>query len=480
MVGPTSSTLAVCRPVFVRLVSKACPESCDICRWRPGHPASHGSGVTLTADVVVVGAGVIGTSTAFELAKTGRRVLVVDKLAGPGQGSTSASSAVVRFNYSTFDGIASAWESRHHWVNWADHLGGVAVRGPLARLRPTGFVMLDAPVAPKKWVLATFDQLGVPYEDWDPTALAVRVPGLDPGRFWPPKRLDDEAFWAEPVGQLGAFFTPDAGFVEDPQLAAINLAGAAGRRGVSFLFRRQVIAVRQTGGRVDGLELDDGQRIHAPVVVNVAGPWSSALNRIAGVGADFRVSVRPMRQEVHHVPAPPGFNQGERLGPVIADMDLGTYLRGTPGDGLLIGGTEPECEPLQWLDSPEDASLNPTLSLFETQVTRVARRFPGLTVPGAPRGIAGVYDVASDWTPIYDRTSLDGFYVAIGTSGNQFKNAPLAGRFMTAIIGAVEDGHDHDADPVCHVGEYTGAKINLGTFSRKRAVNTASSGTVMG
>jgi sarcosine oxidase, subunit beta len=91
-----------------------------------------------------------------------------------------------------------------------------------------------------------------------------------------------------------------------------------------------------------------------------------------------------------------------------------------------------------------------------------------------------VYDVASDWTPIYDRTSLEAFYVAIGTSGNQFKNAPLAGAFMAAIVAAVESGHDHEAEPVRHVGQYTGARINLGTFSRKRPVNTASSGTVMG
>lgn len=434
----------------------------------------------LTADAVVVGAGVIGASTALELARTGRRVLVVDKLAGPGQGSTSASSAIVRFNYSTFDGIAAAWESKHHWDNWADHLGGVADHEPLASFWRTGLVMLDVPVAPKKRVLAIFDDVGVPYEDWDADVLAAQVPGLDPSRFWPPKRLDDEAFWADPDGRLGAFFTPDAGFIDDPRLAAVNLADAAQRRSVRFLFRRQVTAIRQASGRVCGLELADGQQIDAPVVVNVAGPWSSALNRLAGVGADFTVSVRPMRQEVHHVPAPPGFNPGQRLGPVIVDLDVGTYLRGTPGDGLLVGGTEPDCEPLQWLNSPEDASLNPTLALFEAQVTRAARRFAALAVPRTPRGIAGVYDVASDWTPIYDRTALDGFYVAIGTSGNQFKNAPVAGRFMAAIVSAVEDGHDHDVDPVRHVGQYTGAEINLGAFSRKRAVNTASSGTVMG
>jgi sarcosine oxidase subunit beta len=438
------------------------------------------NGVGMTADAVVVGAGVIGASTALELAKTGRRVLAVDKLAGPGLGSTSASSAIVRFNYSTVDGVATAWESKHHWVYWADHLGEAAGHEPLACFRRTGMVMLDAPVAPKKRVLSLFDDVGVPYEDWDADTLAARVPGLDPGRYWPPKRLDDEAFWADPDGRLGAFFTPDAGFIDDPQLAAVNLAGAAQRRGVAFLFRGQVVAVRQADGRVCGLDLGNGQQIDAPVVVNAAGPWSSALNRMAGVGADFTISVRPMRQEVHRVPAPPSFNQDHRLGPVIADLDLGTYLRGTPGDGLLVGGTEPDCEPLQWLESPEDAGPNPTPSLFDAQVTRAARRFPALAVPRVPRGITGVYDVASDWTPIYDRTSLEGFYVAIGTSGNQFKNAPLAGEFMAAIVTAVEDGHDHDTEPVRHVGQYTGAEINLGTFSRKRPVNTASTGTVMG
>ena len=436
--------------------------------------------MTETADAVVVGAGVIGASTAFELAKTGRRVVVADMLPGPGQGSTSASSACVRFNYSTLDGVAAAWEAHHHWAHWAEHLEHPAGAGPLARLQQTGLVMLDAPVAPKKRVLDLFDEVGVPYEDWDAAALASRVPGIDPGRFWPPKRLDDDAFWAEPDGQLGAFYNPDGGFVDDPQLAAENLAAAAARRGVSFRFRTMIVGVRTAGGRVTGLNLADGSVLSAPVVVNVAGPWSSGFNRVAGVGDDFTIAVRPMRQEVHHVPAPPGYNQGDQLGPVIADLDLGTYMRGTPGDGLLVGGTEPECEPLQWLDAPEDAVTHPTMAVYQSQLTRAARRFPGLTIPGTPRGITGVYDVASDWTPIYDRTGLDGFYVAMGTSGNQFKNAPVAGRFMAAIVAAVENGHDHDTDPVRYAGAHTGATINLGTFSRKRPVNTASSGTVMG
>lgn len=433
--------------------------------------------MSTSADVVVVGAGVIGSSIALELARAGRPVHVVDAAAGPGLGSTSASSAIVRFNYSTLDGVALAWESLHSWRSWADHLGATGEQ--IARLVTTGLVMLDVPVAPRERVLPLFDQVGVPYEQWDAADLARRVPGLDPGVFWPPKRLDDEQFWQPASGQLGAFFTPDAGFVDDPQLAAINLAAAAQRHGAAFSFGRRVRAVVREADQVEGVELSDGSRLHAPVVVNAAGPWSAQINALAGVGSEWTVSTRGMRQEVHHVAAPAGYGTAESLGPVIADLDLGTYLRATPGGGLLVGGTEPECDGFDWVDDPDSANPNPTLAAFTAQVTRAARRMSGLHVPGSPRGVVGVYDVSDDWAPIYDRTELDGFYVAIGTSGNQFKNAPVVGRLMAALIAAVDDGRDHDADPVLVHLERTGLRVNLGSFSRRR-VHGATTGTVLG
>jgi sarcosine oxidase subunit beta len=91
-----------------------------------------------------------------------------------------------------------------------------------------------------------------------------------------------------------------------------------------------------------------------------------------------------------------------------------------------------------------------------------------------------VYDVSSDWIPIYDKTNLGGYYVAIGTSGNQFKNAPVVGQFLAAIIDACEDGHDHDADPIRVTLPLTGHKIDLSHYSRKRHLNRDSSFSVMG
>ena len=430
-------------------------------------------------DAIVVGAGVIGSSVAYELTKSGRSVVVVDAGGGPGQGSTSASSAVVRFHYSTLPGVAASWEAKFCWEKWADHLGGADEAG-MARFVRSGVLVLNDPLINNERILSLYDQLGIPYEEWDADQLAARFPGIDTGFFSPPRRVDDPAFWEPAVSRAGAFYCPEGGFIDDPTLAAVNLANAAKRCGATFRFRTSVTGVLRDGDAVRGITLGDGSEVLAPVVVNVAGPWSSQLNELADVLGDFTVSTRPMRQEVHHLPGPEGFNSPDVPGPAVTDIGLGTYSRGALGNGYLVGGTEPECDRLQWIAKPEDANPNPTRELWEAQTTRAAKRFPHLTVPNAISGVAGVYDVTEDWTPIYDKTSLRGYFVAIGTSGNQFKNAPVAGRFLRAIIDAEAAGQDHDIDPVQYVGEHTGQTIDLSAFSRRRERNRDSSGTVMG
>ena len=431
-----------------------------------------------TADVIIVGSGIVGASTALELGRAGHSVTVVDKAGGPGHGSTSASSAVVRFNYSTWEGVAAAWESRWRWEEWEDHLGHRDPRG-LARFHQCGMAFLDVDVVPWSGLANLMDKAGVPYERWEYADLIDAIPGLDAGRYFPPKAVTDEAFFADAQGGLGALYTPDSGYVDDPQLAAANLAHAAAAHGAQFRFRRRVAALDRVGPTW-GVTLDDGESLEAPVVVNAAGPWSSGLNRLARVGEDFTVHVAPMRQEVHHVPLPDSMRGARAGAPILADLDLGTYMRPDSDHSLLIGGTEPECDPLEWIEDPDRADMRPSRERFDAQVYRGARRLPDLAVPNQPRGVVGVYDVAADWTPIYDRTGVDGFYVAMGTSGNQFKNAPLIGALMTTIIEGVESGHDHDNDPLTFIAPHTGHVLDLGAFSRRRPPNSASSGTVMG
>ena len=430
-----------------------------------------------TADAVVIGTGVIGAAIAYELSQAGLHVAVVDRLGDVGSGSTSSSSAVVRFHYSTFEGVAASWEAKFGWEAWQEYLGGPP-EVALAKFYKVGCLILDGSTQ-REQVLSLFERVGVPYECWDAETIRQRVPGLDPGRYGPPKPVTDEAFWADANGELGAYFTPDGGFVDDPQLAARNLIAAAKLRGAEIQLREEVVAILQKKARVHGVKLRSGSVIESPIVVNVAGPYSSRVNALAGVSEEFRTRTRPLRQEVHSVPAPSGYARGE-LGPAVVDGDLGTYFRSHVDGRLIVGGAEPACDPLHWIDDPDMYDPRPTTQIWDAQVLRLARRIPSLRVPHRISGLGALYDVADDWIPIYDRTSLGGFYVAIGTSGNQFKNAPIVGRFMATLIRACENGHDHDADPVVVPGRFTKNAINLGHYSRLHQPHAESAFNVMG
>ena len=255
----------------------------------------------------------------------------------------------------------------------------------------------------------------------------------------------------------------------DPALAAHNLAHAAGQAGASFRWRAQVVGVLRDGGRVSGLRLSDGETLEAAVVVNAAGPWSSSLNAMAGVLDDFNTSTRAVEQEVISVPAPPGFGLDDG-GTGVHDPDFATYFRPHPGGTIIVGSFEPPCDPLVFVESADDVSASVTPATWEVQSLRLARRLPELQVPNAKSGVVSAYDVTDDWVPTYDKTSLGGYYVAIGTSGHQFKAAPFVGVAMARLVDAVEAGHDHDHDPLVVRGEWTGVDLELGFFSRLRAL----------
>jgi len=114
------------------------------------------------------------------------------------------------------------------------------------------------------------------------------------------------------------------------------------------------------------------------------------------------------------------------------------------------------------------------------QAYRYAQRVPALGIPNRPAGVVDLYDVTEDWIPIYDRASLPGFYMAIGSSGNQFKNAPIAGKLMTALIDYCEAGNDHDADPLQFKLPRIARSIDVSHYSRRREINANSSFSVLG
>ena len=153
------------------------------------------------ADAVIIGAGVIGAGVAYELARRGLATVSVERLPGAGQGSTSSSSAVVRFNYSTRAGVAMAVEGLGYWLRWREHVG-VPADAPVPEFVQCGMLVFKVPGANHERAVEHFEALGVPYQDLDRRELERRFPYLDARKFGPPARMDDERFWAEPDGYV--------------------------------------------------------------------------------------------------------------------------------------------------------------------------------------------------------------------------------------------------------------------------------------
>jgi len=430
-------------------------------------------------DVIVIGAGIIGTCTAFELAKKGQRTLVVDKLSAAGFGSTSNTCAVIRLHYSTPDGVAMAREGYFYWIDWPRYLGVVDELGA-AQYTNTGCMLLKTEKNHYlKNVMASLDELAVVYQELDPDGITEKLPFMNTRGYGPPVLPSDERFGTPTQDSIaGAIYIPESGYINDPQLSVHNVQRAAEAHGAEFRFHAEVAEVLQQDGRAAGIKLADGTELHAPVVVNVAGPHSFIINRMAGVEEEMALTTRPLKQEVCYVPAPEGLDYNMQ-GMLVSDGDVGCYSRPAIGNQVLIGSEDPPCDVLDWVDDPDDYDQSFT-EQWRTQVLREAQRIEDLPIPHTPRGLVDLYDCTPDWIPIYDKSSLPGFYMAVGTSGNQYKNAPVVGVVMAELIEKVESGQDHDNDPVKFTMKYIQRECDIGFFSRLREIHADSSFSVLG
>jgi glycine/D-amino acid oxidase-like deaminating enzyme len=423
-----------------------------------------------TYDAIVIGAGALGTAIALELSRIGVRTVGLDRMNGPGEGSTSDSASIVRLYASTYQLAALSLDAVHCWARWPEYIGTHDEFG-LARYLRTGSLLLKSRAGHHERAIPALRELGISFEEWDTEKLGEHIPIFDIRSFWPPRPVDDPGFADEPNSQLdGAVYVPEGGYIDDPRLAAHNLAVAAQGHGATFLFRATVVQILQHAGRVSGVHLADGRVIAAPIVVNAAGPHAAILNRMAGVEASMQIHTRPLRHELHVVPAPPEFDA--RLhGLQVSDGDLGINFRPEGAHHLLVGSEDPACDPLVWVEDPDSHDHRPTRSQWERQVYRLARRVPSLPIPRKIAGLAGLYDVTVDSLPIYDRSELPGYYMAVGTNGNQFKAAPSVGYMMAQLIRACENGHDHDARSVKVNAKNIDATLDMGAFSRNRSAN---------
>ncbi len=431
-------------------------------------------------DAVIIGAGISGAAIAYELSKKGYRTLNVDKLEAAGYGSTANTCAIIRTHYSTLEGTALAYDGYFYWKNWDNYLGVEDEKG-LIKFNNVGLLVVKQKSFNLRKYLDLHDALKIPYEIWDTQKLLEKMPHFVDDSFYPPQRPEDPEFNIPPQDKINPtiVFFPAAGYVNDAILSVHNIQRAAESKDARFLYNAEVVEIHKSGGRVTGVTLKDGQKIDAPIVVNAAGPHSFIINSLAGIEEKMKIKTRPLRHEVHFVPSPPEFSY-EKDGRVCSDGDAGGYHRPETGNQILVGSEDPACDKLEWIDDPDDFNRQVTTDQFKAQVYRLAKRIPNLPIPSNPKGIADLYDVTDDWIPIYDKSDLGGFYLAIGTSGNQYKNGPVIGQLLAEIIDACEKGQDHDKDPVQVKLRNIDFTLNTGIFARNREIIKGSTFSVLG
>jgi sarcosine oxidase, subunit beta len=354
-----------------------------------------------TSDVVVIGGGIMGTSTALRLAERGLKVTLVEKgvLAG---GSTGKSSAIVRQHYSNETTARMALYSLRIFQNFDERVGGEC------GFQPVGFVVLaaakDRPGLAAN--VAMQQSIGIKTALLSAAELAELAPGM--------AEVDD----------VVAAYEPEGGYA-DPWLT-VNAFGAAARRhGATILPHTEVTGVRMTGGRVKGVITDKGE-IAAGAVVNTAGPWGARIARMAGV----ELPIQPCRVQVTFVLPPP---ERRAVSHVFVDFPNVTYYRPETGGMTLVGSVDP-AEANHHAD-PDHYNERVDLEFVEGTWMRFARRFPAMERGASRGGYAGIYDVTPDWHPVIDETPEgSGFFSAVGHSGHGFKLAPAVGVMVADLV----------------------------------------------
>ena len=354
---------------------------------------------TATADIVILGAGVIGASIAFHLAKRNAgKIVVIDK-GHVGQGGSGRSSALIRMHYSYPPEVQLALVSLHMFENWAE------VVGEEGDFRKTGFVRIVHP--------GEGDRLKQNVEMQ--RRLGVNVKLLDRIEL---KELEPD--WKVDEVELAAY-EPDSGYGDGAGVATDFLTRARDL-GVAYLSKTQALELLVKSERVRGVKTEQGE-IAAPVVIAATGPWTRPL--FQRIGIDL-----PIETEYHQVAILRNAPDMKGGGSACIDSVSATYFRSDAHDKFLIGdfygqrGADPD-------NFPQRASDDGLEEIIE----RASRRVPKLENAEVMRGVTGVYDMTPDSRPLLGEISgVAGLYVCAGFSGMGFKISPAIGLVMSELL----------------------------------------------
>ena len=387
-----------------------------------------------TTDIAVIGGGIMGMSIAYQVARRSkRRVVVLDKGAGLGEGSTGGSAAITRQRYSQPELIRLSRDGNAVFKQWAEYLG---LGAPRAEYHESGVLWIFD--QPRAEVERDRDRLRAQRVDvvaLGPDQMVERFPALstcvdafDLTGESPHSHREGEAFLLE----------VDSGYF-DATAALEDVAEAARREGVDVRLRSAVTDLVSGGSRVSGVVLDDGTVIEAEMVVNAAGPWCNAINAMAGLELSW--DLVPTRVQVLYRHLPP---EVPRPLPVVGDGSSGIYFRPeSAGQQILVGSLLEEDE--QEVVDPDSYSAIADRSFVDLKIHLLHHRIPSLPHRGSVSGMAALYTInRQDVHPIIGPTAIEGFAVANGFSGHGFKESQMVGSMMAQWLTGERADWDTD------------------------------------
>jgi sarcosine oxidase, subunit beta len=363
------------------------------------HPSSEAADVQ-TAEVVIIGGGIVGSSIAWHLTEGGcRKVLIVERESHQGKGSTGKSMGGVRAQFATSVNIQMSLYSIPFYASFEERLGLPS------EYRPQGYLF----VATKP---SHLDYLRTNQTLQKSLGLKqVRMLTRDEiVEIVPQLRSDDV---------LGGSFCPTDGFV-DPYSAMVGFTTRTCEQGATLWRSTEVIGIHRKSGSISGVKTTRGF-VSTRVVVNAAGPWAAQAAGLAGID----LPVEPLRRML--VPSEP-FDGVSHAIPMIIDMTNGFHFR-PESLGFLLAWNDPEETPGYKTD------FEP--AFIEKILVRAADRVPcfeGLAV-NPKRAWAGLYEMSPDHHAIIGPApEVSGFFCANGFSGHGVMHAPATGKIVSDLI----------------------------------------------
>jgi glycine/D-amino acid oxidase-like deaminating enzyme len=348
-----------------------------------------------TADIVIVGGGIIGTSIAYHLAQKKANGVVLLEKGMLGEGSTAKCAGGIRAQFSTEINIRFSLESFKTWDRFQE------IMETELDFKKVGYLFLA--ITEEEWSVFQRNailqqQFGIPVE---------LLSSQEIHRRWPYLRVDD---------LRGGTFCAREGYA-GPYEALSGFARGARRGGLKILEETEVTQILRNGNRVAGVRTPRGD-ISSPVVVNAAGPYAGEVGKMAGV----EVPVRPYRRQLFftgpfpHIPDPV---------PLVIDFHRGWYFR-REGPGLLISGPK---------DNFPSFNLNVDYDAMVEVAENSIYRVPIMEKAEIDRGWAGSYEISPDNHAILGEfPGLKGFFLANGFSGHGFQHSPAVGKVMAELI----------------------------------------------